>query len=255
VIPLEALVETYESFCTVIVDREKARIFLAAMGRIQEERDLFDDVPGRHEQGGWSQARYQRHVDDHRQRHLKHVAEVLFRFFKRRRFDHLIIAAPDEVLPPFEHELHDYLRQRILARIHLPLTAGADEVLARSLQLEEELDRSRVREAVDRIAAESSAGRQAVAGLSATLTALGESRVATMVVSTELHAAGRECPSCGWLAETGRRCNRCRAQTRQVPDVVEAAVAQALRQGSRVETVNDDGGFRSLGGIGALLRF
>src|SRR5437763_361477 len=44
VLRLETLIETYESFCTVIVDRERARIFLATMGRIQEERDLFDEV-------------------------------------------------------------------------------------------------------------------------------------------------------------------------------------------------------------------
>src|SRR5213078_1258943 len=70
VMPLEALVETYESFCTVLVDREKARIFLARMGQIREERGVFDDVPGKHDQGGWSQARYQRHIEDHVGRHL-----------------------------------------------------------------------------------------------------------------------------------------------------------------------------------------
>ncbi len=32
VLPLEAAYETYESFCTVLVDREKARIFLSRMG-------------------------------------------------------------------------------------------------------------------------------------------------------------------------------------------------------------------------------
>jgi hypothetical protein len=39
-----------------------------------------------------------------------------------------------------------------------------------------------------------------------------------------------------------------------VPDVVEAAVAQAFRRGCRVETVNG-AGLAPLGGIGALLRF
>ena len=40
-----------------------------------------------------------------------------------------------------------------------------------------------------------------------------------------------------------------------VPDVVEAAVAHALRQGCRVETFSEDGALAGLGGIGALLRF
>src|SRR5947207_8009297 len=135
------------------------------------------------------------------------------------------------------------------------MTASADEMLARSLSCEEELDRRRVREAVDRIAAESAAGRQAVAGVAPTLAALGENRVATMVVSANLRTPGRECPSCGRLAERGRRCNTCGAETREVPDVVEAAVIQALRQGARVETVAEEGAFTERGGIGAILRF
>jgi peptide chain release factor subunit 1 len=255
VLQLETMLEVYESFCTVLVDSEKARIFLAELGRIEEQSDLVDDVPNRHDQGGWSQARYQRHVGEHRQKHLKHVAEVLLRFFKRRSFDHLILAGPQEIVAEFEKELHDYLRQRILARMTLPMTASEGQILARSLQCEEDLDRRRVREAIDRIVAESSAGRHAVAGLAPTLTSLGESRVATMVVAVDLREPGRECPSCGRLGRRGRRCNTCGGQTREVPDVVEAAVIQALRQGARVETVAEDGAFAELGGIGALLRF
>ena len=73
----------------------------------------------------------------------------------------------------------------------------------------------------------------------------------------DLHAPGRECTSCGRLTQRGRRCPTCRSETREVPDVIEAAVAQALRQGCRVETISeaDDGAFAQLGGIGALLRF
>jgi peptide chain release factor subunit 1 len=254
---LEAVLETYESFCTVLVDSEKARIFLAELGRIEEHRDLFDDVPGRHDQGGWSQARFQRHVDDHRQRHLKHTAEILFRFFKRRSFDHLILGGPEAIVAEFESELHDYLRQRILARINLPVGASGDQVLERSLQAEEELERRRVREAIEEVIAEQAAGRKAVAGLETTLRALGEQRAATLVVSMDLHAAGRECTSCGRLTQRGRKCPTCGSETREVPDVVEAAVAQALRQGCRVETIShaDDGAFAKLGGVGALLRF
>src|SRR5439155_7595956 len=124
VLPLEALIETYETFWTALVDREKARIFLARMGRIREETGVFDDVPGRHDQGGWSQSRYQRHIEDHVGRHLRRVGEELFRYFKREGFDHLILAGPEEVVAEFERDLHDYLKRRIVARLTLPMTAS-----------------------------------------------------------------------------------------------------------------------------------
>jgi peptide chain release factor subunit 1 len=237
------------------VDSERARIFLAELGRIEERTELADDVPGRHDQGGWSQSRYRRHIDEHRQRHLKHTAEVLFRFFKRRRFDHLILGGPDEVVQEFEHELHDYLEQLVRARISLPMTASAAEVLERSLQLEEEKERDRERETVERVVAERAAGRRAAAGLGSTLQALGEGRVETLVVSFDLTAPGYECPGCGALALEGGPCAVCGGPKRPVQDVVESAVALALRQGARVETIAEDGRLRALDGIGALLRF
>jgi peptide chain release factor subunit 1 len=252
---LETLLETYESFCTVLVDSEKARIFLAELGRIEEEADLLDDVPGRHDQGGWSQARYQRHIDEHRQRHLKRVADVLFRYFKRRRFDHLILGGPEELVVEFERELHDWLGRRVRARVSVPITAAADEVLARSLAVEEQLEREKERAAVETLRAEAAAQRQAVAGLESTLRALSDGRVGRLVVASDLEHPGVVCPGCGRLASGGRTCDRCGAKLEAVQDVVEAAVAHAFRQGSRVEIVAEDGGLAELGGIGALLRF
>jgi peptide chain release factor subunit 1 len=252
---LEAMLEVYESFCTVLVDSEKARFFLAELGRIEERTELEDDVPGRHDQGGWSQKRYGRHIDEHRQKHLKRVADVLFRFYKRRRFDHLILAGPEEVVKELEHELHDYLAQLVRARVSVPMTASAAEVLERSLALEEELERERERQTVDRLTADHAAGRLAVGNLGPTLKALGEGRVGTLVVAADLTVPGFECTRCGAPAETNGRCALCGGPSRPVPDVVESAVAMAFRQGASVETVTRDGGLRAMGGIGALLRF
>lgn len=250
-LPLEALLETYESFCTVLVDREKARVFFASVGRIEEETDVFDEVPGQHDQGGWSQARFQRHIEVHVQDHLRRVADLLLRYSERRPFDHLIIAGPEELLPHFERELHDYLRRRIAARVTLPMAATVDEVLERSLQVEEELEARREREILEQVRAQAAAGQSAVLGLEAVLEALNRGRVGTLVVPFGLTREGVRCPRCGWLDVRGELCAGCRAKVETVPDVVDAAVATALRQGARVETLRhvDDAE------AGALLRF
>jgi len=256
VMPLEALVETYESFCTVLVDREKARIFLARTGRIREETDLLDDVPGQHDQGGWSQARFQRHIEEHMVQHLKHVSDVLLRYFKRRGFDHLILGGPQEVLAELERHLHDYLRRRVAARTHLAMTSTASEVLERSLHVEEEMEERKERQTVDRLLAAAAAGRGAVTGLREVLGALNEGRVDTLVVPFGLAAEGARCSECGRLAQGGSRCRTCGGPLESLPDVVEASVGAAIRQGARVETVS----FFSrdtLDGteVGAFLRF
>ncbi|HEY2665602.1 MAG TPA: Vms1/Ankzf1 family peptidyl-tRNA hydrolase, partial [Actinomycetota bacterium] len=75
--PLAVLVPS-RAVCVALVERDRARIFCGdefALEEVLEERD--DDVPGRHDQGGWSQPRYQRHIEDHVDRHLSDVAGKL----------------------------------------------------------------------------------------------------------------------------------------------------------------------------------
>ena len=254
-LPLETFLETYRPSCATLVDYEKARSFLVDMGRIEEAFDLSDDVPGRHDQGGWAQMRMQRHVDDHRTKHLKRVADELFALWQRRGFEHLVLAGPAEARGELEGMLHDYLRRRIRASLTLSMTATPDELLGRVLALEEEIERETGRVAVQRLRQAAAANDRGVAGLAATLEALAAGRVGELVVSLDLSAPGSACGSCGRLATSGSACPTCGSQMTEVSDVVEAAVARALRLGCRVETVLDAADLDQIGGIGAVLRF
>ncbi|MGH2738719.1 MAG: Vms1/Ankzf1 family peptidyl-tRNA hydrolase [Actinomycetota bacterium] len=257
-LPLEALLEMAGTFCTVLVDRERARIFLSSLGEIEEVSRLLDDVPGRHDQGGWAQARLQRHIEDHVQRHLKHVADTLLRIQRRRPFDHLVLAGPEEAVAALERDLHDYARRRILARVSLPMTASADDVLDRVMHLEVELEGRRESEAVRRLLSEAASGTgRAVTGMGGTLSALEANRAEVLVLAEDLRAGGVRCERCGHLASAGpdRPCGSCGGPVVEVPDLVEEAVELALRQRCRVEIVADGDPLAEVEGVGALLRF
>lgn len=253
-VPLESLVETYRPTGVALVDFEKARLFLVDMGGIDEVSDLWDDVPGRHDQGGWAQMRMQRHVDDHRARHIKHVSDVLFKLWQRTRFEHLALAGPPEAQHELEASLHDYLRRRVRATFTLPITASRAEVLDRVLQLEEGVERKRERDAVERLTRAAATADRGVIGLEETIRAVSEARVDELIVSFDLSAPGSMCGACGRLTTREGRCPTCGETMRRVPDVVESAVAAAFRTGAKVEVVLDAGA-QEVGGIGALLRF
>ena len=255
VLQLEAILETYPTTCTALIDHQHARLFLANLGRIEEISEVSDDVPNRHDQGGLAQMRLQRHVDDHRQKHLKHVADELFRLQERRHFDHLILAGAIDVVAELERELHDYVAKRVRARIVLPMTASAREVLDRSLALDEELEARRERQEADRLLDAVAARRGAVGGLDGVLDAVWETRAGQLLVDDELRHPGSVCGTCGRLASTDGACSACRGRTEPVPDIVETGVVVALRQGCRIETITQDGLLAEVGGIGAFLRF
>ena len=142
-----------------------------------------------------------------------------------------------------------------MARTQLAMSSTASDVLARSLQVEEELEERQERETVQRLVA-AAAGRSAVTGLREVLGALNDGRVATLVVPFGLASEGARCSECGRLAQGGSRCRTCGGPLEQLPDVVEASVGAALRQGARVETVSFAAQDRLDGAeIGAFLRF
>ena len=132
--------------------------------------------------------------------------------------------------------------------------ATAAEVLERSIAIEERLEAEREQQVLERLRGEVGAGRHAVEGLEPVLAALNEARVDTLVVPFGLSLPGKRCTPCGRLAAHGERCPTCGGALEDVPDVVESALAAALRQSSRIETLSfvGNGGGQE---IGALLRF
>src|SRR5215212_10501414 len=98
--------DSSERWCVLLVNRKTARIFTGTASELQETDRIEGDTHGQHDQGGWSQARYQRSVEQEKLNHLGHALDTLFTRFKRRPFDHLVVGAPDELVAEVESRLH-----------------------------------------------------------------------------------------------------------------------------------------------------
>src|SRR5439155_14657004 len=61
--PLVPLVGRGEGAIVAVVGRERGDLFRLHSGRLEEIADRTGDLPGRHDQGGWSQARFRRHIE------------------------------------------------------------------------------------------------------------------------------------------------------------------------------------------------
>jgi peptide subunit release factor 1 (eRF1) len=251
--PLAGL-ERRERWCVTLVSRRDARIFRGSPEGLAEREGLRDEVHGQHDQGGWSQSRYQRHVEKEKDDHLKRAGEVLLRHFEREPFEFLLVGGTNEVAADFEGKLHPYVAERLSGRIDVDVeTANADEVLEKASPVLDQLEDEREREALERLG-EPTRGAEGLLGV---LEALNERRVETLLLAEGYRAAGVRCPRCGWLGPEGPR--HCPADgTELVPreDVVEPAIELALQQSAAVLPFryrSDELHKRS--GIGALLRF
>jgi peptide chain release factor subunit 1 len=254
--PLELIVDDYERFAVLLADRQRARLFVFELGELVEFREEFEQLPRHDDDGGdLTRDQVQGHAAARAHQHLRHAARVAFEVWQRRPVDRLVIGAPQEIAAELEAQLHPYLRERVVARLSVPVSASHDEIRQAAMGVEEQIERRKEAEAVARLREAVGAGRRGVAGLSPTLQALVERRVDVLLVSSGYVAPGWRCTSCGFLAARGRRCPACGGEMMHVQDVVDEAVAEALAQKCRVEMCSGNADLDVLGRIGALLRF
>lgn len=253
---LEAIVDTNERFGVLVVDRQRARMFVFEQGELVERDELFDRLPRHDDDGGeWDRDHVRDHTAAHAHAHVRRAAQVTFAVFTERPFGHLILGAPADLLPEVERELHSYLRGRIAARISLSTAAPDAEIRRAAMDVEERIERDRHATLVNRLRERISAGSGAVAGLEPVLAALNERRVETLLVSEDFIAPGWHCPGCDQVMARGRRCPVCGVEMIMVDDIVEEAVEVALTSSGRVVTCRDNADLDVHGRIGALLRF
>jgi peptide chain release factor subunit 1 len=241
-----------ERWCLALVNRRDARIFRGSPDGLREVEQIHDLVFGQHDQGGWSQARYQRGIEKEKDDHLKNTGEALLRHFKRVPFERLILGGPREVTTDFEQKLHHYLRERLAGRIEVDVErSNADQVLEAARPLIERLEHQREREALEKL------GERGACGLEDVLPPLGERRVELLILDEQFGGVtGVQCLECGWLGLEGDRCPADGSELVELDDLTEAMIELSVQQSADLLAVHHERvALEGYGGAAALLRF
>ncbi|MGZ4276965.1 MAG: baeRF10 domain-containing protein [Solirubrobacteraceae bacterium] len=253
---LEPLVRVLHSddWAVALVSRRAARIFRGGRAGLTETAAIEDDVHRRHAQGGWSQSRFQRGIDEEVAAHVRRVADELFDEHQRDPVAHLVLSVSPEIWPVMLDALHPDLRGRVAGRIDVDCErAEAHEVLQATIATIEAAEAGHRRELLERLDEELGTQGRAAAGLPDVLAALERGRAATLFLAGGVTLGGRRCPECGRVGQSGDRCPLDGTAMEDV-DAAEHALALATRQDAEV-VVLDDGELRDHGSIAALLRY
>jgi peptide chain release factor subunit 1 len=243
-----------DGYCVLLVNRQVARILCGGADGMREVVSMVDDVHRWHDQGGWSQARYQRGIQKETKDHLKHANDELFRLSKSGVVQRLIIASPEEMRGEVERTLHSYLRDRVAGWLDLDVRARPAEVSREAAAIIERDEREREHEWLERL--KSGVGRHARAttGLADTLAALNERKVQALLLQEGFRAEGFASPGADFLSAEGGRSPR-GEELQKRDDVVESALESALEQSAEVVVMRHHPDLESLGSIGAVLRY
>jgi len=216
-----------ERWCVLLVNRKTARIFLGTADGLEEVDHIEGDTHRQHDQGGWSQARFQRSVEQEKLNHLGQALDTLFARFKRRPFDHLVVGAPEELVSEVESRLHPYLERRLAGRVGIDVENSTPaDVQAAAGQVVEQHVAQAEREALDRMQQGIGRGDRGVSRPEAVMKALEEARVEILLLAEDFDA----------------------------PELDEA-VEKAITQSAQVMVVRHHDDLAMHGGIGAVLRF
>ena len=214
--------------------------------------DRTDDVPGRHDQGGWSQARFQRHTEKLVAEHLKEVAEELDRRVRRMHAPKVIVVSSEEVRAEFESSSPARRRARSSAgraptRMHSPreLLDLTSPILEAARARHEASLLERWREGAGR-------GGRAASGWAETLEAASDARVEVLLYEEGADHEAWQCAACGRLSATGGQCPLDGTETDRRDDGLDLTVHQTVAHGGAVWAVTAHEDLGPVGGVGAL---
>jgi peptide chain release factor subunit 1 len=254
--PLVSLVGRGTGALVVVASRELGLFYELRDGRLAEVADLTEEQLRRHDQGGLAQARLQRHVDQHISEHLRAVAERLDRLVRRAqgRVD-VVIAAPEDSRAELWAFLTQAAQGAFAGWIHAEAHATPAELEALIAPVLAERRLARERMLLDAWSAELGTGGRAAAGWAATLEALSDARVETLLVRTGTDHPAWRCPLCGRAVAEPGECALDGTPVEPFEPGVDLAVHHALRHGGTVCFIENGDDLDEAEGVGALLRF
>jgi peptide chain release factor subunit 1 len=254
--PLVRVVGRGDGAVVAYVGRERGDVYRLRAGQLVPLADQTAEVPGRHDQGGWSQGRYERHIETIVDRHLRDVADALDRCVRRLRSARVVLAGPEETRSGFEELLSPEVRGALVGWVAAEAHVDAPRLLEAARPLLDEWRAGREEELLARWREEAARNGRAAAGWEETLQAASDGRVELLLVQDGVDRPAYECPACGRAQLTDGTCPLDGTTLEPAEKGLDLAVHQTLTHGGTVELIGEEHrDLEPVGGVAALLRF
>ena len=256
VYPLARMVDQYRRYAVVLADTNRAQLFVFAAGRAVEEQTVENVKTKKTRVGGWSQARYQRHVENYHLHHAKEVVEMLERTVRNENIEHVILAGDETtVIPLLREQLPKPLEEKVIDALSLGIDTPEHELFEESLKAFRTHDSLTDMEKVERLLNEYRADDLGVAGVAETLAALSNGQVEEMLIVNSAEKLLYDEEEVRKVLELYELDGELPAELDQRTIADELVRRANVLSSARVTFIEDDTRLEQVGGVGALLRY
>ena len=254
--PLAKVVENYPRYAAVMLDTNKARIFVFG-GETEREKKIVGEKTRRTSKGGWSQARYQRRADNVHLLHIKEVVDTLDKIVREEEIQHVVVASADVAMPILREQLPKELADKIVEiGPHEDGEGGSfvERTMAALREKDAETDVEKVQELMDAW----KSGGLGVAGPEATLSAFQLGQVDELIITgspdtlKSVQALPQDAAPGDVQVVTS---NPGGAGDEGQLKLSDELITRAQQTAARIRFIEDASLLADVGGVGALLRF
>jgi peptide chain release factor subunit 1 len=249
--PLARLIDQYPRYAAVIADTNSARIVVFGLNRMETAAEVKSVKTNRSMVGGWSQARYQRHVENFHKKHAKEVIDALERIVREEGLRQFVLAGDQEgVIPLLKAEMSKPLAEMMVDALRLDSSEPDHVVLAQSMEALRAHDTQRDADKVAYLLGEYRSGGLAVVGVIDTLTALENGQVDELILAADSSALDK--PEEALALVSGQTAE---SETDRGALIADLLVTKAEQTAAKLSFLEDLDLLKQVGGCGAILRY
>ncbi|MGE3507505.1 MAG: Vms1/Ankzf1 family peptidyl-tRNA hydrolase [Vicinamibacterales bacterium] len=269
---LARVLDAFPRYAVVVADTHTARVIVLAVNAVERSERVENRKTKRHKMGGWSQARFQRHVDHFREQHAKEVIDALARVVRDEGIESIIIGGDEVIVPLLEATMPKDLADRLVDVIRLDIRTPEHLILRRTLDVMRQQDATTDRDRVAALFDAHRGGGLATVGLEDTRRALELGQVDELLLTADVDTIRpAPMPATAWPEGVGSpslpphdgrpessRPSAAGTDATRADDVMRAAdalIVQARQTAASIRFIEDPDLLKGVGGVGALLRF
>lgn len=258
VFPLAHVRDLHPRYAVLQADTNQAQIYIFGRGRTFNREEIQGTKTNRSEVGGWSQMRYQRHIDNFHKQHARECVEELEKIVRDENITRVILSGNEAVIIPLlRAEMSKEMEEKVIEVLSLPMTSSEDELFEATQVAMQNHNSVDDMERVKNLLEQNYDGGLGVVGVEKTLEALQNGQVQELYVSADLAAIRYNRKKVAKVLENYAP----GADQDELPDatdsqqIVDELVRQALASADAVKFIEDENLLRDHGGVGALLRY